>query len=87
MTDRTLVTLLVVGGFFVGVLLSKILIRASWLAVGGACCIWIVFLALIAFGGQGSRIESQGWALGFAAFLTIPAILIGSTALKIVGLK
>ena len=85
MTDRTILVLLIAGGFLLGSLLSRLIVRASWPVIGVACCLWLLLLAAIAFGGRGIRAEAVGWATGFAAFLTLPAVMIFSTVLKFVA--
>ena len=78
---------LIAGGFVLGPLLSRLVVRASWPSIGVACCIWLVLLAVIAFGGRGIRAEAIGWAIIFATFLTLPAIVVISTLLKLLGMR
>lgn len=76
--------------FVVPVLLAKLVLRASWRAVGIAYAIWFGLLALFGLstlGGGASLDESVGWPIIMGMFLTIPAIVVLVIVLKLFRVK
>ena len=65
--------------FGVPILISRLLLRASWRAIGRAYAIWFGFLLVISVLGD----ERAGWALILAIFFTIPVVPIVILLLKL----
>ena len=67
--------------FGVPILISRLLLRASWRAIAHAYAIWFGFLLAI-----GAIEAALGWALILAIFFTIPAVPIVILLLKLASI-
>lgn len=74
--------------FGVPILISRLLLRASWRAIARAYAIW--FGLLLTFGvlsSGNSWDEGLGWAFIMGMFLTIPAVAIVILILKLAHIR